>query len=91
MRRKTQKRIALLSVVIIFVLALIPAFYPVEDEVLPNDSSVYRAYGQLYTAYNIVHDFGCTLGWAKTSLKFDAFWTLPNVLPSSAENRAPPS
>jgi hypothetical protein len=90
MKGLMQKRIALLFVAILFVLALIPAFYPVEDDALPKDSAVYRAYGQVYTAVTDAFHFDCNLSWTRNSSTLDTSWNLPNVLPSSAEPRAPP-
>ncbi len=90
MSKIMQKRIALLFVTILFIVAIIPAFYPVEDETLPKDSPIYRAYDQLYTSFNSADDFNCNVGWIRTSSKLDISWTLPNVLLSTAETRAPP-
>ncbi len=86
-----QKRIALLVIVILLFLALIPAFYPVEDEVLAKDSLVYRAYGQLFTIFGTAYHFDCNLGWTRTFSTLIALWILPNVLSSTAETRAPPA
>jgi hypothetical protein len=91
MRGTMQKRIALLVVAILFFLALIPAFYPVEDEVLSKGSSVYSAYNQLFTAFNSACEFDCHLGWTRNSSILGASWYLPSVLHSSTETRAPPA
>jgi len=91
MKGKMQKRIALLIVAILFFLALIPAFYPVEDEALSKGTSVYSAYSQLYTAFNIACDFDCRIGWTRNFSTLDASWHLPSVLHSSTETRAPPA
>jgi hypothetical protein len=91
MNGSMQKRIALLFVGLILFLAFIPAFYPVEDEGLLKDSPVYRAYSQLYTAFNIAYDFDYHLGWTRTSATPDVSWYLPTVLYSSTETRAPPA
>jgi len=86
-----QKRIALLFVVVLFFLALIPAFYSVEDEILSKGSSAFSAYSQLYTAFNIAYDFDCHLGWTRSYSTLDTSWHLPSVLHSSTETRAPPA
>jgi hypothetical protein len=91
MKGMMQKRIALLVVVVLFFLALIPAFYPVEDEVLSKGSSAYSAYSQLYTAFNITCGFDCHLGWTRNFSTLDASWYLPSVHHSSTETRAPPA
>jgi hypothetical protein len=91
MRVMTQKRIALFFVTILFILAIVPAFYPVEDEAVPKDSTIYRAYGQLYTSLNGIYVFDCNLGWTRTSSKLDSPWTLPSVPPSTSQTRAPPA
>jgi hypothetical protein len=91
MKGMMQKRIALLIVGILFALALIPAFYPVEDDALLKDSTVCRAYGQIYTAVTDAFNFDCILGWTRNSSTLKTSWNLPNVLPSSAETRAPPA
>ena len=91
MKGMMQKRIALLFVAILFILAIIPAFYPVEDESLSKDSPAYRAYGQLSAAFTIAHDFDGKPGWTRIASKLDTSLTLPSILPSTAESRAPPA
>ncbi len=91
MKRTPQKKIALLFVVLLFFLALVPAFYPVEDECLLKDSSVSRAYSHLYAALNIPYGFDCHLGWIRRPLAINASWSLPNVFYLSTETRAPPA
>ena len=85
-----HKRIALLFVAVILFLAFVPAFYPVEDECLSKDSSVSRAYSHLYTAFNILNDFDCRVGWIRKPLTFDISLYLPSVFYQSIETRAPP-
>ncbi len=91
MKGMMQKRVALLIVVFLFFLALIPAFYPAEDEVPLKDSPVYSVYGHLYTAFNTAYNFDCHLGWTRSSSALDTSCDLPSVLPSSTETRAPPT
>jgi len=91
MKESVQKTIALLFVAIILFLALMPAFYPVEDEGLLKDTSVYRAYSQLFTAFNIAYGLDCHLGWTRIFSTLDTSWHLPNVFHASSETRAPPA
>jgi len=91
MKGSMQKTIALLSVAVILFIALMPAFYPVEDEGLLKDSLVYRAYSQLSTAFNIAYGFDCHLGWTRNFSTLDTSWYLPNVFHTSTETRAPPA
>ena len=86
-----QKRIALFFVVLLFLLALVPAYYPAEDEALHGDSSFSKAYAQVFAAENtfyfLDHDFSLveTVPLPKTT------GCLPIVLFSSSETRAPPA
>jgi hypothetical protein len=91
MHKMMQKRIALLFVLVFLFLALIPAFYPVEDEVLAKDSLVCRVYTQLFALVDTAYNFDSNLGWTKTSSMLITLWILPNVLSSTAETRAPPA
>ena len=91
MKGLMQKRIALLFVAVIFFLALIPALYPAEDEGCLKDSPAYRAYSQLYTAFNIACEFDWHFGWTRNSSMLGASWYLPSVLHSSTGTRAPPA
>jgi ABC-type uncharacterized transport system permease subunit len=91
MRGMMQKRIAFLFVVVLLFVALVPAFYPFEDEALLKDTPAYRAYSQLYTAFNIAFDFDCHVGWTRNSSTFGAVWYVPSVFHSSTETRAPPA
>ena len=91
MKGTIQKRIALLIVAVLFLLALIPAFYPVEDEVLSKGAAVYRAYGQPYIALNTAYDFDRHLGWTRIASTLDTLLNLPSVHHESIETRAPPA
>jgi hypothetical protein len=86
-----QKRIALLFVVVFLFLALVPAFYPLEDEGLAKDSLVCKAYSQLFAIVDTANDFDWNLGWTRTFSTLITLWILPNVLSSTAETRAPPA
>ncbi len=91
MKRMMQKRIAFLFVAVLLFVALVPALFPLEDETLLKDTSVYRAYSQLYTAYNTAYDFDSHIGWTRISSTLDAVWHFPNVVHSSIVTRAPPA
>ncbi len=91
MKRISQKKIAFLVLAVLFVLSLVPAFYPAEDEAPRRDCPFCNAYGQLLTALNSFFDFGTDIGWSKTSASLEIACNLPNSLPSSSETRAPPA
>ncbi|MDA8423993.1 MAG: hypothetical protein M0Z89_11730 [Nitrospiraceae bacterium] len=86
-----QKRIALLFVAILFILALVPAYYPLEDEALRNDGSFSSVYGLLFAAVSPVYFFDHDLCWTETSPPQKNIGILPKVLFSSSETRAPPA
>ena len=91
MKGITQKRIALLFVAVLFILALIPVFYPVEDETLRNDCPFCKAYNQLFAASNAFYEFDPNFCWIRTSSSLEISCNLPKALPSSTETRAPPA
>jgi hypothetical protein len=86
-----QKRLALLFVAMLFILALVPAYYPFEDETLRKDCPFCNAYDQLFTAtstnYGLCHDFRPIEASVSPATPCD----LPNPLPSATESRAPPA
>ncbi len=86
-----HKRIAFLFLTVLFIMALVPAFYPAEDEAPRRDCPFCSAYGQLLTALNTFFDFGHDLCWTRTSASLEIACNLPNSLPSSSETRAPPA
>jgi hypothetical protein len=86
-----HKRIALLFVAILFILALIPAYYPPEDEALRNDGPFSRAYGLLFAAVCPVYFFDHNLCWVETSSPHKKIGILPKAHSSSSETRAPPA
>lgn len=93
MKRKgiMQKRIALLFVALVFILAVIPAFYPVEDEAVGKACPFCKAYGQLFSAFNTFSPIDLALSGVRTSSPLVIFSALPHPLASSAEPRAPPA
>ena len=86
-----QKRIALLFVAILFFLALVPAYYPLEDETLHSDGSFCSVYGQLFAAENAFYFFDHDVCWIETSPPPENISILPKALFSPTETRAPPA
>ena len=86
-----QKRIALLFVAILFLLALVPAYYPVDDETLRKDCPFCNAYDQLFTATNAYYGFDHDLYPIESSVSLRISCNLPKALPSAKESRAPPA
>ncbi len=91
MKAFMKRRIAVLVVGVLFILAVIPAFYPVEDDALRRDCPFCKAYGQLFTVLTSLSGFEYRLGWTRLSPSLDLVCCLPNALPSSPETRAPPA
>ena len=86
-----QKRIALLFVAVLFLLALVPAYYPVDDETLRRDCPFCTAYDQLFTAANTYYALDHEVYQIETSLSLGTSCDLPKALPSAKESRAPPA
>ncbi len=91
MKGVIQKRIALLFVAILIILALVPAYYPLEDEALRSDGSFSSVYGLLFAAISPVYFFDHDLCWIETSPPQKNVGALPKVLFFSSETRAPPA
>lgn len=87
----TQKRIALLFVAVLFLLALVPAYYPVDDETLRKDCPFCTAYDQLFTATNAYYGLDHELYQIEASATLGIPYNLPKALPSAKESRAPPA
>ena len=58
-----QKRLALLFVAAFFLLALIPAFYPADNDLLSPDSPFTETYGQLFAAVTTSYSFSHDVSW----------------------------
>jgi hypothetical protein len=86
-----QKRIALFFVAVLFLLALVPAYYPVDDEALRKDSPFCNAYDQLFSATNAYYWFGHDLYRIETSTTPGTSCSLPKAFASAKESRAPPA
>ncbi len=86
-----QKRIAILFIVILFILALVPAFHLFEDEALQKNCPFCNAYDQLFTASNAFYQFDGNVYWIKTSSSQEILHSLPKTFLSPAETRAPPA
>jgi len=87
----TQKRIALLFVALLFILAVIPAFYPVEDETGGANCPFCKAYGQLFTAFTAFSGIDLSVSGETTSSTLVIFSALPQPFVAAAEPRAPPA
>ncbi len=90
MKGITDKKIALFFVAVLFVLALIPAFHPFENETAGGNCPFCSAYGLLFALSNIYYDFGQSDAWIRTSSVVETSLNLPYTLPYSSETRAPP-
>jgi hypothetical protein len=86
-----KKRLALFFLALIFILTLVPAYYPPDDEALQQNSSLCDIYSQLFTATGTFCDFSHTPGWTGVSLSLDIFYYFSQYIPSSTATRAPPA
>ncbi len=91
MRELYQKRIALLCVAVLIVLGLIPAFCPPENETLKKDCPFCKTLDQLVSGLNPTADVHAHLGCIKAPVSLGALRSLPIVLISTPETRAPPA
>jgi hypothetical protein len=91
MNRNVQKAIALFFVVVFFILALIPAFYPVEDDVLRPDCPFCKTYNQLFSVLTSPSAVDHEISWGKPFVDLGYSLILPQVLLSPSESRAPPA
>jgi hypothetical protein len=91
MKLSVRKRITILLVSTLFLLALFPAFYPLEDEALRENGFFSKSYGQLFAAIIAFYDFGFNLCSLTTASSLEIPCVLPNALPASSETRAPPA
>jgi hypothetical protein len=90
-KSSVRKKITILLVATLFFLALIPAFYPLEDEALRGNGFFGKTYSQLFTAVIAIHDFGFSLCSLTIASSMEIPCILPNALPASSETRAPPA
>ncbi len=86
-----QKRIALFFVAVLFLLSLVPAYCPADDESLHKDCPFCNAYDQLFSATNAYYTFDHDLSQIETSVSPGTSCNLPKAFPSAKENRAPPA
>ncbi len=91
MRQIYQKRIAILCAVILIILGLIPAFCPTENETLKKDCHFSKTFDQLFTGLNPIADLYAPLNWSKAAVAVETLQSLPIVLSSIPETRAPPA
>ncbi len=83
-----QKRFALLLIAFIVLFTFVPAYYPSDDEVLRQNSSLSDVLSQLFTATGTFSDFNHQ-DWTGVSLSWDISYRLPQYTPSSTGTRAP--
>ncbi len=86
-----NKRITFFLVAAFLLLAMIPAFYPVEDEALRENGFFSYSYAQLLTAAIAFYDFGFNLYSLTTDSSIDPPCILSNAFPETSETRAPPA
>jgi hypothetical protein len=85
-----QKRFALLFL-LIFVLALAPAYYPPDDETARLTSPLSGDYSQLFTPTGTLSDFNHDQSWTGVSLSWDIPYLFPQYVRSLTAARAPPA
>jgi len=85
-----QKRFALFSLALIFIVTLIPAYYPPDDEALRQNSSFYDIYNQLFISTGTYNDFNHNLGWTGLALSWFISYRPLQDIPSFTDSRAPP-
>jgi hypothetical protein len=86
-----HKRITFFLIATFLLLALIPAFYPMEDEALRENGFFSKSYDQLFTAVITFYDFGFNLCSLTTASSLEIPCIFPNALPATSETRAPPA
>ncbi len=91
MKLSVNKRITFLLVLTLFLLALIPAFNPVDDDSLRENGLFSKSYGQIVAAVIASYDFGFNLCSPTTASSLEILCILPNALPATSETRAPPA
>jgi len=86
-----KKHFAFLFLVLIFVLTLVPAYYPPDDEALRQNSPLCDVYSRHFTATGTFSDFNHAQAWTGIFLTWDISYLLPQYVPSSPAARAPPA
>ena len=90
MKSSLNQRITFLLIASLFLLALIPAFCPMEDDSL-RENGFFSKSGQFFTAVIAFYDFGFNLCSQRTNSSLGTPCILPFPLPASRETRAPPA
>ncbi len=87
-----MKRLSLTLLLLIFAVALFPAFCPPDDEALRQGPGLNDIYSHvLFGLTNTFHDVNHNLTWVRTyNTTAGPIGLLPNI-PSSLETRAPPA
>ncbi len=86
-----QRRRALFFLALVFVLVLVPAYYPPNDEALGQNASLCDIYCLLFTATGTFYDFNHNQEWTGVSLSWDISYRLLQKIPLSLGTRAPPA
>jgi hypothetical protein len=85
-----QKRLALLSLSILLVLALVPAYYQMDDDALQGSSSC-DAFNLLFSAVTTTNGITHSPEWTYASFYLRSSGILLKDLPSTAGTRGPPA
>jgi hypothetical protein len=86
-----QKRLVVIFIAVLFIIAIVPALYQPADATPRKSSSYGDAYDQLFTAAYTPNDLNYRQSWIRVFNSFETSYNLPKALPSSAETRAPPA
>jgi hypothetical protein len=86
-----HKRLVLLVITLIVVLALIPAHYPPDDEALRQPTSLSDLSPQLFTVTGTFPAFDHHQDWTGVLLSLEIYYCLPQNIVLPAATRAPPA
>jgi len=87
-----QKRLSLILLILIFTLALFPAYYPPDDDALRQSSMLTDIYNQLlFGVTNTFYEFSHDLTWVRAYHSAAGPTGLHQNITSSLETRAPPA
>jgi hypothetical protein len=86
-----QKRLVLLVITLIVVLALVPAYFPPDDEALRQTTSFSDLSTQFFTVTGVFSALDHHQDWTGESLSLDIFYCLPQNVVLPTATRAPPA
>ncbi len=87
-----KKHLSLVLLILIFTLALFPAYYPTDDEAFRQSSTLADIYSQiLFGVTNPFYDFSHNLTWVLAYHTVAGPTNLHQNIQSSLETRAPPA